>query len=92
MLIEKSPRVRDHRHLRRVAARPCCICGGQSQAHHLLRTGEHGMGRRSGDDKTIPLCPTHHQQLHASGDESGWLGRHGINGLELARTIWEARG
>ena len=51
----------DRRHLRRVKALPCALCGqaGPSDAHHLLagRTP----GRKSPHWLTIPLCKDCHQ-------------------------------
>jgi len=42
-----------------------------SHAHHTkLSAEDHGVGLRSCDSKTIPLCPEHHRQLHDEyGDE-----------------------
>lgn len=69
--------IRSKGFLKFVASLPCMICGGFSQAHHLLRTGEHSAGRKSGDDKAVPLCPPHHRALHDSGDEIGFFEMHG---------------
>lgn len=68
----KSRRVSSPTHLKFIRTLPCCICGAvRVEAHHLLRPweGERGMGMKSGDQNTIPLCPTHHRLLHNTGDE-----------------------
>jgi hypothetical protein len=67
--------IRDSEHLRYVASLPCCGCGlaDNTQAHHLLRTGQHGVALKSGDDYTIPLCHYCHSDLHRCGDEVGFF-------------------
>lgn len=81
-------------HLAMVRKLPCCVCGLYGhyiQAHHLLRTGEHGMGRKSADKHAISLCQYHHDRLHAHGDEEAFLMRFGIPGRELAAALWACR-
>jgi len=43
------------------------------------------------DEFTVPLCAVHHDQLHQTGDEPAWWGRHGIEPLKVARELWETR-
>jgi len=38
-----------------------------------------GMGLKPGDDKTVPLCRKHHDELHRYGNEGLWWAMHGIN-------------
>jgi hypothetical protein len=49
------------------------------------------VGRR--DDKyTIPLHPDYHNHargVHGPETEKGFLARHGVDGGELARELWE---
>lgn len=78
---------------------PCLACGSlrNVECHHLLRTGEKGMGRKSSDQWGIPLCrkchnPTETGSLHHDGNEERWLAARGIMGREIARTLWEERG
>lgn len=42
------------------------------------------MGRKSGDEWAIPLCPRHHAELHANGDETRYLQQMGIDGVKAA--------
>lgn len=91
----KPGRVKDKRHLAHVATKPCCCCGGVSgPPHHLLRGDpKRGMGRRAGDDFTIPLCKGHHDELHncglhGLGDEKKFLAHHGVDGVALAKQLW----
>ena len=81
-------------HLALVASLPCAACGRQPvQAHHLLRTPdhEHGTGKRSGDNWTIPLCGECHTTLHRDGNETRWLAARVIDGPALAATLWAAK-
>ncbi len=49
------------------------------------------MGSKVSDEFTVPLCAVHHDQLHQTGDEQGWWGRHGIEPLKVAQELWETR-
>jgi len=65
---------------------PCLICGNpEVQVHHLLRTGEHGIGKKSGDEWCVPLCVRHHDQLHRNGDEVIFFGLHGFDYVKVKR-------
>jgi len=92
-----APKVRsgmDANHLAMVRKLPCCVCGVRPRivAHHLLRTGEHGMGRKSSDKWAVSLCATCHAALHHNGDEEAFLMSHGIDGRALASALWAVRG
>jgi len=42
-------------------------------AHHLMKpwSGGRGMGMRAGDENAVPLCRSHHSELHTKyGNES----------------------
>lgn len=90
-------------HLDNVRQCMCLICGkegpGKVDSHHLLRTGEHGTGRRSADKWAVPLCSglndEHHlgrNGPHAHGDEDAWFAEHGLDGRAIAAALWRARG
>ena len=96
-------RLENEKHLKFIRKLPCCVCGEERTdkdraAHHLLRTAEHGTGRRSDDDKAIPLCVPHHDaqfpdSLHHDGNETEWLKRHGIpDPLFLAELLYACTG
>lgn len=57
------------KYLRHVRKHPCCICGSKVgiQAHHETPEGQGGMGTKTGDDHTIPLCFQHHRERHDHG-------------------------
>jgi hypothetical protein len=92
VFFKPPPPIRDKAHLKRVSEMPCCICcidpGGV--AHHLLRTDEKCAARKSGDDKTIPLCHDDHDALHRAGDEIEFLASHGITKpVEYALSLYQ---
>ena len=84
-------------HLAMVRKLPCAICGREWPdwfivvPHHLLRTGEHGTGRKSSDRWAIPLCGPHHTALHNNGDEESYLMNLGLDGRALASALWAVR-
>lgn len=81
-------RVRDKDHLRYVAAQPCLLCSATpSDAHHVRFAQPRAMGRKVGDDYTVPLCRKHHRDLHDSGNEAAWWHDMGIEPLEIARQL-----
>lgn len=84
----KEPPFRSRAYLKHVAELGCLICRQPAQAHHLLRSGGKGMSMKAPDNHTIPLCPKHHDALHASGDETGWLDMCGVDGPERANRIY----
>lgn len=82
-------RIRDKRHLQFVASHPCVICGrNRSQAHHLTFAQPKGMSIKVSDEFTVPLCSTHHRELHQFGNEAAWWDRHGIEPTEIAKNLW----
>ena len=101
-LPQHTPRKRpdmDSRHLANLRLLPCVACGlgllsqkTITQAHHLLRTEERGLSRKSSDRWAIPLCARCHQALHAAGDEEAFLAGRGIDGRATASALWAARG
>jgi hypothetical protein len=46
------------------------------------------LGRKVSDEFTVPLCRTHHRQIHRCGNEATWWQRTGIDPLAAARTLW----
>lgn len=82
------------KHLTMVCMLPSVLSGvtGQTVPHHLLRTGEHGMGRKSSDRWAIPLTSREHDALHRDGNEDQFLAAFGIDGRALAKALWAASG
>ena len=82
-------RFRDKEHLRFVASQPCLLCSATpSDAHHVRFAQPRAMGRKVGDDFTVPLCRSHHRALHHSGNEAAWWHDMGIDPIEIAGELW----
>jgi len=82
-------RIRDRDHIRHVIKQPCLICGRRpSDPHHLRFSQFRALGRKVSDEFTVPLCRTHHREVHRCGDESSWWRQNAIDPLAAARTLW----
>lgn len=92
-LIAHPRRIRDKEHLKFVQTQPCLLCGRTpSDAHHLRFAQPRAMSRKASDEFTVPLCRTHHRQLHQSGDEVSWWNDLDIDPLLIARELWSRTG
>ena len=47
------------------------------------------LGRKVGDQFTVPLCRIHHRQVHECSDESAWWTDLEIDAIEIANGLWE---
>jgi hypothetical protein len=86
------PRRRNKAHLKFVAAQPCLLCNRQpSDAHHLKFAQPIALGRKVSDEFTVPLCRTHHRQLHRSRDEARWWHAMDpdVDPLQIAKSLWD---
>ena len=87
--IGEPKRIRNREHLRYVATQPCLVCGrAPSQAHHLRFAQPRAMGRKVSDEFTVPLCATHHHELHMHGNELEWWKDKQIEPLSIADDLW----
>ena len=87
--IGEPKRIRNRDHLRYVATQPCLVCGrAPSQAHHLRFAQPRAMGRKVSDEFTVPLCGTHHHELHMRGNELEWWKDKQIDPLSIADELW----
>ena len=86
-----APRRRNKAHLKFVGSQPCLVCNRQpADAHHLKFAQPTALGRKVSDEYTVPLCRTHHRQLHQAGNEVEWWKSVGnVEPLVVARTLWE---
>lgn len=83
-------RERDKHHLIFVATQPCLICSrAPCDAHHLRFAQSRAIGRKVGDQFTVPLCRMHHRQLHECSDEAAWWSDLEVDALEIAKGLWE---
>jgi hypothetical protein len=82
--------VRDKEHLRYVASQPCLLCSGQpADAYHLRFAQPRALGRKVGDEFTVPLCRPHHRELHHGGNEAAWWHDMGIDAIAVAKQLWD---
>ncbi len=92
----KTLKMRSNKHLAYIRTLPCIIhnkgehCNGLPVvAHHLTHVNDKGgMGLKTGDNYTIPICWLHHQTLHSMGESKFWK-RWGIEAEKEANILWE---
>jgi len=41
------------------------------------------------DEFTVPVCRTHHRELHRQGDEAAWWDKVHIDPLPVALRLWQ---
>jgi ERF superfamily len=86
----KTVRLRDKDHRKFVLRQPCLVCGRvPSDPHHLTFTQPRALGRRVSDEFIVPVCRTHHRELHLSGDEAAWWGKLNIDPVPVALGLWQ---
>jgi hypothetical protein len=89
LVFSKPRRIRDRDHIRHLIKQPCLICGRRpSDPHHLRFAQSRALSRKVSDEFTVPLCRTHHREIHRSGNEGLWWRNTGIDPLAAARTLW----
>jgi hypothetical protein len=91
LAIAAPRRYRDREHLRAIIKQPCLVCGRKpSDPHHLRFAQPKALGRKASDEFTVPLCRTHHGEVHRAGDERGWWKAAGIDPLKPSErdTSW----
>ena len=70
----------------KLAEMQCVTCHGYGvQIHHVIGHGLSGMGMKSPDEMTIPLCLYCHDVLHRHGHKS-WERKHGSQ-LDLLKEV-----
>lgn len=88
--IPKEVRKRSKAHLLFVRSQPCLVCKqSPCDAHHLKFAQQRALSRKVSDEFTVPLCRTHHQQLHRHGNEKAWWANLQIAPLEAAKELWD---
>lgn len=88
----KEPaRKRSKAHLLFVREHPCLVCRqSPCDAHHLKFAQPKALGRKVGDEFTVPLCRAHHHELHRQGNERAWWANLKIEPLRVAHDLWAA--
>jgi hypothetical protein len=89
LAIAEPKRLRDKAHLRFVASQTCLVCGREPcDPHHLRFTQPRALGLKVSDEFTVPLCRTHHREIHRYGDEAAWWSKHRLDPLTVASALW----
>ncbi len=90
LAIPKEPvRKRSKAHLLFVQGQPCLICKrSPCDAHHLKFAQSRALGRKVSDEFTVPLCRSHHSDLHRHGNEKGWWANFQVEPLAIAKELW----
>jgi hypothetical protein len=89
LVLPEPRRIRDRDHIRHVMKQPCLVCGRRpSDPHHPRFAQWRALGRKVSDEFTLPLCRTHHREIHRCGNEESWWQRSGMDPLAAARTLW----
>jgi hypothetical protein len=87
--ISEPRRHRNKAHLRYVASQACLVCGREpSDPHHLSFAQPRALGRKVSDEYVVPLCRSHHRELHRSGKEIDWWKGFSVEPLEMAARLW----
>jgi hypothetical protein len=88
--LSEPRRYRDRAHLKFVASQPCLRCERQpAEPHHLRFVQPRALGRKVSDEYAVPLCRTHHREVHRQGDEAAWWASAGIDALAVAHRLWQ---
>jgi len=89
LALSEPRRIRDKDHRKFVSAQACLICGRQpTDAHHLRFAQIRALGRKVSDEFTVPLCRTHHREVHRGANESAWWNRFRVDPSLVAATLW----
>src|SRR6266852_74065 len=88
--LTKPSRKRNKAHLVFVASQPCLICQRTPcDAHHLKFAQPKALGRKVGDEFTVPVCRDHHHELHRHGNEAAWWANLHIAAANIAKELWQ---
>ncbi|TYO63870.1 DUF968 domain-containing protein [Bradyrhizobium hipponense] len=88
---KEPPRKRSKDHRLFVRGQPCLVCQqSPSDPHHLKFAQPRSLGRKVSDEFIVPLCRTHHQDLHRHGNERAWWSDMQIAPLPVAQDLWAA--
>jgi hypothetical protein len=89
LAISEPRRYRNKAHLKFVASQACLLCGRQpADAHHLGFAQPRALGRKVSDEFTVPLCRSHHREVHRFGNERNWWAKYNLDPLPIAQALW----
>lgn len=88
-MLKKTRRIRDRGYLEWLRGFRCLVCDRRmTDAHHVRKGTDGGMGRKPSDCWCVPLCHEHHMELHAKGEVT-FVKRHGPCLRSAARFLYE---
>jgi hypothetical protein len=89
-VVAKTIRLRDKEHCKFIARQPCVVCGRTpADPHHLRFAQPRALGRKVSDEYTIPICRSHHRELHRYGDEASWWAGVNLDPVPIALALWQ---
>ena len=88
---EEDPfRLRSVKYTWFIRGKPCLVCGAPGEAHHVQYAQPRALSRKTGDQYAVPLCHTHHMELHNIGmPERTWWALKGIDPIIWAERSYE---
>jgi len=88
MMVIQISRSRSKPHLSKVRGQPCLICADpRTSAHHVTFTDQPALSLKVSDYNTVPLCHTHHMELHHHGNEEQWWALQGVDPIEFITEV-----
>ncbi len=92
LALPEPKRLRDKNHLKYVASHACLVCGRQpADPHHLRFAQPRAIGLKVSDEFTVPLCRTHHRNLHQAGTSYAGGRTSGLNRCQLPASCGRRR-
>ena len=88
---DKVQRLKDRKYLKWISEQSCLLClTNPCQAHHLTFAMPRGFSQKTGDQWAVPICYTHHHQLHTcgKGEKQFWKDLD-IDAEEIACTLYQ---
>ena len=66
--------LRDKKYLDNIRTLPCCVCGNppRSEAAHVRKGSNAGIGQKPHDNRVLPLCTKCHAEQHNVGELRFW--------------------
>lgn len=91
-MISKRKPIRDAKHLKFVGGLPCLVCDSEpTDAHHIRKGSDGGVGLKPSDSFTVPLCRAHHQDIHSKGEQT-FFGKRLAAARHLSVALYCANG
>lgn len=91
--------MKSEKHLAFIRSLPCLVCGDDtgSDACHIRYSDASigkvnpGISAKPGDEYTVPMCRTHHEQQHKGSEKRFWEGI-GLDPVSVALRLFKLTG